>query len=169
MADVPGLRPTPDRVRETLFNWLEPHLAGARCIDLFAGTGALGLEAGSRGAAAVQLVERDAAAAEGLRTAVATLGAEQVVQVACADACQWLARPPVPADIVFIDPPWATGGHEVLADRLESGGWLADDALIYLESDAATALPALPSAWSEHRCKEAGQVRYTLFARAAVP
>src|SRR5690606_15336453 len=107
VPDRPGLRPTADRVRETLFNWLQPVLPGARCLDAFAGTGALGLEAASRGAASVLALERDPALATALRAAVQRLGAT-TVEVHAADALAWLARPPDRRfDIVFLDPPFA--------------------------------------------------------------
>jgi 16S rRNA (guanine966-N2)-methyltransferase len=110
VAEVAGLRPTADRVRETLFNWLQPKLAGARVLDLFAGTGALGLEAASRGAGTVVLIERDPALAASLRATAARLAADgpSVVEIVCNDALQWLSRAPgIQFDLVFVDPPFA--------------------------------------------------------------
>src|SRR4051794_19363664 len=103
----PGLRPSSDRVRETLFNWLMPVLAGARVVDVFAGTGALGLEAVSRGAAHAALVERDTALARSLRETVTRLSAQKAVEVAHGDALAWLARQaPASFDVAFVDPPF---------------------------------------------------------------
>lgn len=168
------IRPTPDRVRETLFNWLGPRVVGARCLDLFAGSGALGLEALSRGAAFVCFVEQDAAAARELRARLIEWGAPSA-HVERADALRMLARPPGSPDaqgekrafdIVFLDPPFAS---EVLAEaaaRLESRGWLAPDAVIYAECDARQGLPELPASWRLVKAKRAGEVGYHLLQRA---
>ena len=122
MPDLPGLRPTPDRVRETLFNWLMPVIDGARCLDLFAGTGALGLEAASRGAGEVCLVERDRDAVAALHQHVQRLQAEQV-QVHHAEALHWLHQPPPSRfDIVFLDPPYAAALLRPAWQRLRDGG-----------------------------------------------
>ena len=162
---IDGLRPTGDRIRETLFNWLAPTIAGSRCLDLFAGSGALGLEALSRGAAASVLVERDTQAAAQLRANLALLQANQgqLVQV---DVLTWLARgnSGAPFDIVFIDPPFQLNLWQVVIDALEAGGWLADDAAIYIESGRATPF-TVPQHWHLHRDKQAGQVSYRLFYR----
>ena len=106
VPDRPGLRPTPERVRETLFNWLAPVIAGSRCLDLFAGTGALGVEALSRGAARAQFVERDGRAVQALRANLARLKAADG-RVAEADALAWLQGEAEPFDLVFLDPPFA--------------------------------------------------------------
>lgn len=165
--DIDGLRPTGDRIRETLFNWLAPTMAGSRCLDLFAGSGALGLEALSRGAAASVLVERDTQAAAQLRANLALLQANQgqLVQV---DVLTWLARgnSGAPFDIIFIDPPFQLNLWQAVIDALEAGGWLADDAAIYIESGRATPF-TVPQHWHLHRDKQAGQVSYRLFYRAA--
>ncbi|HEU4624438.1 MAG TPA: 16S rRNA (guanine(966)-N(2))-methyltransferase RsmD [Steroidobacteraceae bacterium] len=165
-ADVPDIRPTPDRVRETLFNWLGSRVIGARCLDLFAGSGALGLEALSRGAASAVLVEQNAVAARSLNELVATLGARGA-RVERDDALRFLTRTPTPFDIVFLDPPFAAGLLAQVAERLEGKGWLAPDALIYVESSAREPLPALPASWQPLKAKRAGEVGYHLFARAA--
>jgi len=163
--DIDGLRPTGDRIRETLFNWLAPTMAGSRCLDLFAGSGALGLEALSRGAAASVLVERDTQAAAQLRANLALLQANQgqLVQV---DVLTWLARgnSGAPFDIIFIDPPFQLNLWQAVIDALEAGGWLADDAAIYIESGRATPF-TVPQHWHLHRDKQAGQVSYRLFYR----
>ncbi len=158
-----GVRPTPDRVRETLFNWLAPRLEGARCLDLFAGSGALGFEALSRGAAEAVLVERSARLARYLRDTASTLGA-QGVRVVHAEALVWLrGSPDGRYDVVFLDPPFGEG--EPLRDAcrlLQEGGWLAPDALVYLESAAADSPSLLPEGWRVARSGKAGGVRYHL-------
>ena len=125
IADVPGLRPTSERIRETLFNWLAPRIEGARCLDLFAGTGALGLEALSRGAAATVFVEKSALAVGALKSNVEKLGAEGAT-ICKADAFQYLRQIPVKSfDIVFLDPPFAADMLEelrrLIAERHEIG------------------------------------------------
>lgn len=135
VPDSPGLRPTPDRVRETLFNWLGQDLTGWRCLDAFAGTGALGLEAASRGAGQVVLVERDPRLVDGLRQSVRRLGAS-TVRVEQADAMAWMSDQPSDAfELVLLDPPFAASLFEAAvhaaATLVAPGGWL------YLESDRA--------------------------------
>ncbi len=164
VAPVEGLRPTPDRVRETVFNWLGQHLDGLHCLDLFAGSGALGLEAASRGAAQVTLVEADARAARQLLAHCETLGAGAAVQVRRADALHFLrdAQPEHRFDVVFLDPPYALG---LLPQCLESlPRLLADDARVYVE-DAAPLVA--PSGWQLLRQDRAGRVHYGLVTRAA--
>ncbi len=137
-------------------------IEGSRVLDCFAGSGALGLEAASRGAASVVLIERSAIVANTLRSNVAALGADQV-QVHRADALEWLARTsPVPADLCFLDPPFSAGLLDTALARLVDGGWLAEDALLYIETDRAALRPALPVGWQWLREKHAGQVRYGL-------
>jgi 16S rRNA (guanine966-N2)-methyltransferase len=162
VPEQPGLRPTTDRVRETLFNWLAPRVEGARVLDCFAGSGALGLEAASRGAAAVVLIERSPLAARGLRENLAALGADQVV-VHCADTLDWLAQSsPTPFDLCFLDPPFTGGLLLPTLDRLVAHGWLADGAWLYVETDRRAPALELPEAWHWRREKQAGQVRYGL-------
>lgn len=161
----PEIRPTPDRVRETLFNWLSSRVPGARCLDLFAGSGALGLEALSRGAAQVTFVERDPAAAREIGARLTEWGAH-AGSVEHADARVFLERTPAaPFDLVFLDPPFAAGLLEESAQRLEQGGWLADGALIYAECPAS-AMPLIPQSWSALKAKRAGEVGYHLYSRA---
>jgi 16S rRNA (guanine966-N2)-methyltransferase len=159
LADI---RPTPDRVRETLFNWLQARVAGAVCLDLFAGSGALGLEALSRGATEVTFVEQNAIAAAALRTLLAEWHATGST-VHCRSAGQFLAGSPRPFDLVFLDPPFADGLLAPTIARLTSGGWLADDARIYVEHSRRDPLTALPSDWQELRSGNAGEVGYHLF------
>jgi len=177
----PEIRPTPDRVRETLFNWLAPHVPGARCLDLFAGSGALGLEALSRGAAHVTFVEREPAAAREISARLAEWGAD-AASVERADARRFLERTPAaPFDIVFLDPPFASTLLNEAAMRLEQGGWLSDHALIYVECPAeaaargrptaakaaAATAPPVPPLWTARKAKQAGEVGYHLYSRAA--
>jgi 16S rRNA (guanine966-N2)-methyltransferase len=158
-----GLRPTADRVRETLFNWLTPHLPGARVLDLFAGSGALGLEALSRGAGFVLLVEQARAVAERLRHNVELLGATERAQVRQADALRLLAgAPDTPFDVVFLDPPFAADLLPKAMPLLVAHGWLSDDAWVYLEQDAALPWPGLPTGWAVHREGKSGQAAYRL-------
>jgi len=164
VPELPGLRPTPERVRETLFNWLAPVLEGARCLDLCAGTGALGIEALSRGAAGVQLVERDARAAQALRANLARLKADGG-QVAALDAVAFLQGAAQPYDLVFLDPPFALELWPTLARQIEQGGWLAAPGWIYVESPRGH-VPALPANWRLHREGQAGEVRFALYRRA---
>ena len=163
---LPDLRPTGDRTRETLFNWLQPVLPGSRCLDLFAGSGALGLEAASRGASQVVLLEQAAPALRHLRDAVALLQADQV-QVVAGDALRFLGGPATPFDIVFLDPPFTGDLLATAAARLEQGGWLAPGARIYVEQARSEPAAVLPENWDLSRDKQAGQVRYALYQRAA--
>jgi 16S rRNA (guanine966-N2)-methyltransferase len=165
-ADVPDIRPTPDRVRETLFNWLGPRVHGARCLDLFAGSGALGLEALSRGAASAVFVEQNVTATRALSTLIAEWNVQDA-RVERADALHFLSSAAQPVDIVFLDPPFAAGLLAKTAALLEQRGWLCASALIYVEASARDALPPLPQNWQPAKAKRAGEVRYHLFARAA--
>lgn len=163
------IRPTPDRVRETLFNWLSPHIAGARCLDLFAGSGALGLEALSRGALHVLFVEHSADTARELRRTLQRWGGERAAagEVRVAEALVFLSAKAEPCNVVFLDPPFAGGLLGAAAARLEAGGWLAPGALIYAECPAREALPPLPRSWSVAKTGKAGEVGYHLLRRNA--
>ena len=167
IAPVPGLRPTPDRVREALFNWLGPVVAGTRCLDLYAGSGALGLEAASRGAAEVVLVDSNASVTGTLRQALQQLDAVQV-RVLQADASVYLRGRAQPYDIVFLDPPFREHRLESIIPQLENGGWLAPDAWVYLEAERQQVLD-LPVNWAVHRRRTAGQVAYYLVRRTVHP
>lgn len=161
VPNKPGLRPTPDRVRETLFNWLGQDLAGWRVLDAFAGTGALGLEAASRGAAQVLLLEQDAALARAIATNVQRLGATQV-RVQRADALAWMrAAAPAGFDLVLLDPPFAAGLHA--AALAAAAPLVADGGLMYVEAGAPLAPPQGWAAWRQGR---AGQVHHQLLRRA---
>ncbi len=165
VIDRPGLRPTPDRVRETLFNWLGQDLSGWRCVDAFAGSGALGFEAASRGAAEVVLVERDAALVASLAATRQRLHAE-TVRVERADALQWLSRAPAAAfDVVFLDPPFDS---PLLAPALAAAARIvADGGFVYAEGPAPVLAEAMAAAglapWREGG---AGAVRFQLLRRS---
>jgi 16S rRNA (guanine966-N2)-methyltransferase len=160
-----AIRPTPDRVRETLFNWLQPRIVGARVLDLFAGSGALGLEALSRGAARVCFVEQDRRAAGAIES-LAREWQEDGADVVSADALHWLANAAgmAPFDIVFLDPPYDSALLSAAAAALVSGKLLAADARIYVEHRAREPLPALPDGWQNIRDGRAGEVGYHLFS-----
>jgi len=159
------LRPTPDRVRETVFNWLQFEIAGTRCLDLFAGSGALGFEALSRGAAQVVFVEREPAAVAAIRDTLQRLHCERG-RVEQQDAFDLLSMaPPGPFDVVFLDPPYDRQWLERCCGLLERGGWLVSSAWIYLEDSAARGAPPLPPNWTLLRSKAAGDVGYHLARR----
>jgi 16S rRNA (guanine966-N2)-methyltransferase len=165
-AELPGLRPTGDRIRETLFNWLQPVIEGARCLDLFAGSGALGIEAASRGAGEVVMVDTAGSVIRQLEKNKALLKLDQLTIVR-AEALQFLEQSPSPFDVVFLDPPFSDDLLQPICQRLDMG-WLADGARIYLEEDISRPLPTLPAGWEWLREKTAGQVRYGL-AQATLP
>ncbi len=160
--DIPGLRPTPDRVRETLFNWLQERVAGARCLDLFAGSGALGLEALSRGAKELVFVEQAVAAARALQEQLIRFGGQARAHVAEMGAARYLRSVPQAFDIVFLDPPF---GRDALAEyvpMLDEGQWLKPGALVYLENEKKAGVPPLPAHWQLLKSKSAGEVGYHL-------
>ncbi|MFS1523633.1 16S rRNA (guanine(966)-N(2))-methyltransferase RsmD [Microbulbifer sp. 2304DJ12-6] len=158
-AAVAGLRPTGDRLRETLFNWLQCSLLGTRCLDLFAGSGALGLEALSRGATSVDFVELNAQAAHTLKEQLQLLGAFGA-QVHNCKAHDFLASTSKRYDIVFVDPPFADNLWQESLDALESH--LAPEALVYVETPRNTALPTPPH-WQLDKEKSTGQVCMRLY------
>lgn len=162
----PGLRPTPDRVRETVFNWLAPFLPGAVCLDLFAGSGAFGFEALSRGAARAVLVEQDLEALAALRANRAKLKADDA-EIVAGEALGYLDGPATAFDIVFLDPPYAGGLLNPCLDLLAGRGWLKAGGWIYLEAREGEVL-RLPAGWRLARSKTAGQVGYHL-ARTTRP
>lgn len=165
----PGLRPTPDRVRETLFNWLQGETRGARCLDLFAGSGALGLEALSRGADFLLAVEHNRAAAQRLRDNIALLHEQAAARVVQADALRLLKAPPdEPFDIAFLDPPFAAGLLSEACRLLEQNHWLKPHAIVYLEQDAAQDWPTPPATWTLHREGVAGQSAQHLLRRSTL-
>ncbi|MEQ1528612.1 MAG: 16S rRNA (guanine(966)-N(2))-methyltransferase RsmD [Methylococcales bacterium] len=164
--DAPGLRPTPARVRETLFNWLQHDLIGSRCLDLYAGSGALGFEAASRGAKAVVQVENNAEVCRCLAFNAAALAAQQI-KLVHQDAFRYLAGDAEPFNIVFLDPPFAMNLAAQTCHWLEDKDWLADLAKIYVETDCTQQLKDLPTNWRLLKHKRAGDVAYHLFERTA--
>ncbi|WP_294945736.1 16S rRNA (guanine(966)-N(2))-methyltransferase RsmD [Sulfurivirga sp.] len=160
VIDAPGLRPTADRMRETLFNWLQFELPGARVLDLFAGTGALGLEALSRGAGEAVFVERNPKAARQLKTNLKMLGA--AARVVQGDALRYLDGAPEAFDVVFVDPPFAEALQERVVQRLAQG-WVAPGGWVYVEQPKKQPSPEVPESWRLHREKTAGEVRYLLY------
>lgn len=169
-APVRGLRPTPDRVRETLFNWLRDDVAGASCLDLFAGSGALGLEAVSRGARRVMMVEQNRVAAQRLRDNVALLKESDKVVVQQQDAMRVLQTPPAqPFDVVFLDPPFADDCLVSVCDRLVGVGWLSTDCAVYLEQDAARPWADCPASLRVDRESRAGRSMQRLLRCSTVP
>lgn len=160
------IRPTPDRVRETLFNWLAARLPGSRCLDLCAGSGALGLEALSRGAARVHFVDSDSHAVRDLRARLADWHAAGA-SVERTDALRYLRSRPDLFDIVFLDPPYASGLVNAAARLLDEREWLAPGALVYVETAVRVPLPAMPQSWRLAKSKRAGEVGYHLFEKSA--
>lgn len=157
-----GLRPTPDRVRETLFNWLAPVIRGARCLDLFAGSGAIGFEAFSRGAARVILVENHPRAFRNLEDNVAQLGAGPIVRLVRDSAWDFLARDAGPYDIVFLDPPFDSASLDRALTLLIRRGLLAPGALVYCERRAVSNAGTMPPGYELHRGGRAGDVEFRL-------
>jgi 16S rRNA (guanine966-N2)-methyltransferase len=160
--DMPALRPTPDRVRETLFNWLQHSLEGTRCLDLFAGSGALGLEALSRGAAEVVFVEQFPAASRTLQEQLTRLGGAGKGRVMEMGAARFLRSAPKPFDVVFLDPPFGTGALAEYIPMLDDGDWLKVGGLVYLENERTAGAPTLPDHWELLKSKSAGEVGYHL-------
>lgn len=159
-----GLRPTTDRVRETLFNWLAPYVAGSHCLDCFAGSGALTLEALSRYATRAIMLEKQRAIAVQLQQNLQRIEAKQATVVQT-DTLHWLEQPGQPFDIVFIDPPFRQGLIEPVVLLLENNHWLSNDAWIYIECEAEHKQLEIPIHWRLHREKQAGQVIYRLYHR----
>lgn len=170
IADLPGLRPTTDRVRETLFNWLQFEIAGQRCLDLFAGTGALGFEALSRGASEVVLFEQQRQAAQLLRQhahdlnpqCTGTLSVEQVDTL-----LSLKTKVTAPFAIVFVDPPFRSDFAAPSCELLQQNGYVAEGSWVYLETEKEWPLQ-VPTNWQLEREKVAGQVCYRLFQVGAV-
>lgn len=162
----PDLRPTPDRVRETLFSWLTPVIRGSRCLDLFAGSGALGFEAASRGAKHVIMVESDPALAALLDQHRESLSATEV-KVVLEDAFRWLEAAGEAFDVIFLDPPFGKYDLGAICSVIENYGLAEPSGLIYLEYSAGAPAPILPKTWERYRSQRAGQVRYDLVVRSS--
>ncbi|MBB1076319.1 16S rRNA (guanine(966)-N(2))-methyltransferase RsmD [Rhodoferax sp. 4810] len=169
VQDHPGLRPTADRIRETLFNWLAPVITGSRCLDGFAGSGALGFEALSRDAAQVVMCEQSAAVARQLRTTAAALDLTAAVTIHCVDTLRWLTQvPDLPYNIVLLDPPFNADLLPRTCEALATGGWVTAGGYVYLESANPPGLPPLPHGWEWWRQQRAGQVAFGLAVVTAV-
>lgn len=163
--DLPTLRPTPNRVRETLFNWLSPYIVGTHCLDLFAGSGALGFEALSRGANSVVMVDQSKEVVQQLRENAVLLAAEKEVMLYCSEVpSDQLRFDQNLFDIVFLDPPFHKNYVSTCCEWLENAGCLAKNALIYIEAESSLQL-SLPEHWTVMRQKKAGEVGYYLVAR----
>ncbi|MEO0369119.1 MAG: 16S rRNA (guanine(966)-N(2))-methyltransferase RsmD [Pseudomonadota bacterium] len=164
VLDVAGLRPTTDRVRETLFNWLQAYIAGATCLDLYAGTGALGLEALSRGADHVTFFELNGRVAKQINQHLNKLQATDRGTVQTGDTRHLLSNStPLKYDLVFVDPPFSDQLIESTILSLADKGWLNKQGLLYLESDANTEQAKLPNFFKPLREKRAGTARYALY------
>ena len=160
-----GLRPTPDRVRETLFNWLAGEIEGARCVDLFAGSGALGLEALSRGAGSCDFVDSSPRHCQQISNHLSELEAGDTATVICTDALDYLAKLKNPVDILFLDPPFAGPLLERALTGLAAGNFMTEWGVVYLEFSRQVPAPPLPAPWALSRDKQAGQVAYRLYRR----
>jgi len=160
VMDADGLRPTPDRVRETLFNWLQPTIGGASCLDLYAGTGALGFEALSRGADRVVMIDSSPSVVKTLDLQARKLGAEGA-KIVCADAMHWLDGAKGYFDIVFLDPPYAEKLLGKVLERLLHCGITGQGTLVYAETDRAFVFddPRIRAA----RTARAGNVHFMLY------
>jgi len=166
-SGIPGLRPTPDRVRETLFNWLRDDVPGGRCLDLYAGSGALGFEALSRGAREVVFVDQEPRVCRYLTETLGRLGSAHG-RVRCADAQSFLRADSAPFDVIFVDPPYAAGTLPAVLALIDARHLLRAGGPVYVEVPAREDAPALPDGWSLYRSKRAGEVGYHL-ARAPQP
>ncbi len=165
--DAGGVRPTPARTRETLFNWLSQPVPGSHCLDLFSGSGALGLEALSRGAASATLVDHTPELTRALSQNLRLLGCQNG-EVVCQSAEQYLStRPHRAFDILFMDPPFRQGWPETLMPMIANNGWVAPGGWVYIEHESEKELTEVPDGWHLHRQKTAGQVSYCLFRVAA--
>jgi len=160
--DAPGLRPTPARVRETLFNWLQADVASSRCLDLFAGSGALGFEAASRGAGQVVQVENNPQTCRKLKENCALLATDRI-EVVQADVLQFIERGSAAFDLIFLDPPFGQGLVGPVCRQLAEAGLLAPHGKIYIETERKLALNDLPGHWRQLKHKQAGEVAYSLY------
>ncbi|WP_434525848.1 16S rRNA (guanine(966)-N(2))-methyltransferase [Photorhabdus asymbiotica] len=164
VLNSPGLRPTTDRVRETLFNWLAPVIQEARCLDCYAGSGALGLEALSRYAAQATFIEYERNVAKQLSANLALLNAKNA-EITNDSALNYLSQPGTPYNVIFLDPPFRQGILAETIKLLEQHCWLADKSWIYVEAESESAAADVPANWQLHREKVAGQVAYRLYIR----
>lgn len=161
-ADSPGLRPTPARIRETLFNWLQHDVVASRCLDLYAGTGVLGFEAVSRGAKLVVMVEDNAQVCRLIKENTVKLSADKI-KIIQTDVFRFLAGDSTPFNLVFLDPPFAKNLAQQTCHWLEDKGWLADGAKVYVEVENQLILDEMPKNWKLLKSKKTGDVGYHLF------
>jgi 16S rRNA (guanine966-N2)-methyltransferase len=164
-VDAPGLRPTPARVRETVFNWLQYEIFGKQCLDLYAGSGALGFEAASRGAKSVVQVESNAQACRSLKDNAFALSADDRIKVVQSDVLRYLEGEATAFDVVFLDPPFGLNLVIQTCRLLEDNGWLAKHAKIYVETERHFDFSGMPENWRQLKSKSAGEVGYHLFER----
>ena len=163
VVDSKGLRPTTDRVRETLFNWLQFEIHGAHCLDLFAGTGGLGFESLSRGAKSVDFVEPVSAVAKTIEDNIVSLQAQSIADVHCMSAAAFLAKQTsMKYDLVFLDPPYQSQLLQPAIDQLSSGDWLNRSASVYVEQERGGSLN-FPDGWFLYREGKAGQSHYAVY------
>lgn len=162
VLNAEGLRPTTDRVKETVFNWLMANVQNSRCLDCFAGAGSLGFEALSRGAESVTMLELNASAAKQLSANKALLQADNIA-VHQTDAIEYLSQSGMPYDLIFVDPPFRKGLAQTSLDKLIANNWLAENTLVYVEMESETAAPTVPTNWQMLKEKTAGQVSYRLY------
>lgn len=162
--DLEGLRPTIDRVKETLFNWLAQDIPNSTCLDVFAGSGGLGFEAASRQAKLVTLLEMNQKAAKQLEMNAKEVKADNI-KVVNTDALTYLRQPGTPFDLVFLDPPFRKGLLAETVQLLENNGWLTENAIIYVETEKELQLEGMPENWALFRDKTTGQSSYRLFER----
>lgn len=164
VADVTGLRPTSDRVRETVFSWLTNYIPSAKILDVFCGTGALSLEALSRGASSAMMLEKNPLAVKALRSNIAVLKAERA-QLIETDSLSWLTRPaPHAFDVIFLDPPFHMDLLATTCELLETNGYLDNNSIIYIEAEKELAILPVPSHWQLMKRKTAGQVQFSLWS-----
>lgn len=164
---IEGLRPTGNRIRETLFNWLAPSLKGATCLDLFAGSGALGMEALSRGAGHVTFVDSSPLACRYIRENLDLLGTT-IAECHCEDGIRWLGQTRERFDIVFLDPPFSHNLLETVTRVLDECDLVRPGGFIYIEDAVGNPAPSLPVTWRLFRDKKAGNVRYRLYQRPQI-
>lgn len=164
--DAEGLRPTTDRVKETLFNWLAQDVPQAKCLDLFAGSGGLGFESLHAKQNSWPWLSSTRKLFSSYKKNVASLKATNI-QVVNTDALSFLKQPGTPHHVVFIDPPFRKGLLDETVTLLEQNGWLAEDAMIYIETEKELSIAGLPENWHLHREKTAGQVSYRLYERTS--
>lgn len=162
--DAPGLRPTPSRVRETLFNWLQTDVAGSRCLDLFAGSGALGFEAASRGADRVLQIENNPKTCQKLKQNIASLATDNI-EVRQSDVLQFLKNCTDTFDLIFLDPPFGQGLIVAVCQQIAQADLLASYGKIYIETERNLQLDGLPADWQPLKHKVAGDVGYNLYQR----